>query len=128
MIFHGGSGPPVPPSESAHVIVIHSLSTSFSEWIISRTGGQPWHYYFIPPTCISVDLAHHQIYHAKVGIIVVYKDDFPHLFCGISFCSKLFVCQRMRLDPHKKFLSSNADIYPVFLNLSDLADQDLDLH
>ena len=31
-----------------------------------RTGGQTWYNYFLPPTSI-VDLAHHEIYRAKVG-------------------------------------------------------------
>ena len=37
------------------------ISTSFSEWTILRTGGQIWYTY------ISVDLAHHEIFRAKVG-------------------------------------------------------------
>ena len=27
-------------------------STSFSEWIILRTGGQTWYNYFIPPSSV----------------------------------------------------------------------------
>ena len=34
---------------------------SFSQWIILHTCGQTWYYY------ISVNLAHHEIFHAKVG-------------------------------------------------------------
>ena len=29
-----------------------AISTSFSEWIILRTGGQTWYDYFIPPTSV----------------------------------------------------------------------------
>ena len=39
---------------------------SFSEWIILRTGGQPMVYLFYT-TYISVYVAHHEIFHAKVG-------------------------------------------------------------
>ena len=40
----------------------HALASGLSP----RTGRQLWHSYFIPPY-ISVDLAHHKIFHAKVG-------------------------------------------------------------
>ena len=41
---------------------------SFSEWIILRTGEQTWYDYFMPPTMyISVDLAHHEIFHSNVS-------------------------------------------------------------
>ena len=36
--------------------------------VILRTGGQTWYNYFIPPALIiSVGLAHHEIFRAKVG-------------------------------------------------------------
>ena len=40
--------------------------TSFSEWIIVCTGGQPMVYLFYT-TYISVDLAQHGLFRAKVG-------------------------------------------------------------
>ena len=36
------------------------------QWIILRRGGQTWFNYFYT-TYISVDIAHHEIFHAKVG-------------------------------------------------------------
>ena len=39
---------------------------SLSEWIILRTGGQTWYNIFYT-TYMSVDLAYHEIFRAKVG-------------------------------------------------------------
>ena len=36
----------------------------YSEWVILRTGGQTW---YKLNNYISVDLAHHEIFHIKVG-------------------------------------------------------------
>ena len=74
---------------------------SFSEWIILRTGGQSWYIYFYT-TCISVDLAYHEIFHAKVG-----KGD-------IKICNSLLITRTLartyaRTHAHTYVLLSYVD-------------------
>ena len=42
-------------------------STSFSEWIFLRIVGQALYNFYMYTTYISADLAHREIFHAKVG-------------------------------------------------------------